>query len=91
MRTTGMVMLIILAAFLMNFVIALLGIPQDIAGWVKSLALNAVEVLWILLIIYLILGCFLEGLSMMITTIPITAPLVISLGLTRPSASSSCS
>ena len=81
MRTTGMVMLIILAAFLMNFVIALLGIPQDIAGWVKSLGLNAVEVLWILLIIYLILGCFLEGLSMMITTIPITAPLVISLGV----------
>jgi C4-dicarboxylate transporter, DctM subunit len=81
MRTTGMVMLIILAAFLMNFVIALLGIPQDIAGWVKSLGLSAVEVLWVLLIIYLILGCFLEGLSMMITTIPITAPLVISLGV----------
>jgi TRAP-type C4-dicarboxylate transport system permease large subunit len=74
-------MLIILAAFLMNFVIALLGIPQDIAGWVKSLGLSAVEVLWVLLIIYLILGCFLEGLSMMITTIPITAPLVISLGV----------
>ena len=81
MRTTGMVMLIIVAAFLMNFVIALLGIPQDIAGWVKSLGLGAVGVLWILLLIYLILGCFLEGLSMMITTIPITAPLVISLGV----------
>lgn len=80
-RTTGMVMLIIVAAFLMNFVIALLGIPQDIAGWVKSLGLNAVQVMWILLLIYLILGCFLEGLSMMITTIPITAPLVISLGV----------
>ncbi|MGH8766373.1 MAG: TRAP transporter large permease [Burkholderiales bacterium] len=81
MRTTGMVMLIILAAFLMNFVIALLGIPQDIAAWVKSLGLNAVQVLWILLLIYMILGCFLEGLSMMITTIPITAPLVIKLGV----------
>ena len=80
-RTTGMVMLIIVAAFLMNFVIALLGIPQDIAGWVKSLGLNAVAVLWILLLNYLILGCFLEGLSMMITTIPITAPLVIGLGV----------
>jgi C4-dicarboxylate transporter, DctM subunit len=81
LRSTGMVMLVILAAFLMNFVIALLGIPQDIAGWVKSLGLGAVEVLWILLLIYMILGCFLEGLSMMITTIPITAPLVISLGV----------
>ena len=81
MRTTGMVMLIIVAAFLMNFVIALLGIPQDIASWVKSLGLGATGVLWILLLIYLVLGCFLEGLSMMITTIPITAPLVISLGV----------
>ncbi len=81
MRSTGMVMLIILAAFLMNFVIALLGIPQDIAGWVKSLGLGPTEVLWILLGIYLILGCFLEGLSMMITTIPITAPMVVSLGV----------
>jgi tripartite ATP-independent transporter DctM subunit len=81
MRTTGMVMLIIVAAFLMNFVIALLGIPQEIAGWVKSLGLSAVGVLWILLLIYLILGCFLEALSMMITTIPITVPLVISLGV----------
>lgn len=81
MRTTGMVMLIIVAAFLMNFVIALLGIPQDIAGWIKSLGWSAVQVMWMLLLIYLILGCFLEGLSMMITTIPITAPLVISLGV----------
>jgi tripartite ATP-independent transporter DctM subunit len=81
MRTTGMVMLIIVAAFLMNFVIALLGIPQEIAGWVKSLGLSAVGVLWILLLIYLILGCFLEALSMMITTIPITVPLVVSLGV----------
>ena len=81
MRTTGMVMLIIVAAFLMNFVIALLGIPQDIAAWVKSLGLGPIGVLWILLLIYLVLGCFLEGLSMMITTIPITAPLVIGLGV----------
>jgi tripartite ATP-independent transporter DctM subunit len=81
MRTTGMVMLIILAAFLMNFVIALLGIPQDIAAWVKAQGLGPIGVLWLLLLIYMILGCFLEGLSMMITTIPITAPLVINLGV----------
>ncbi|MBI4183133.1 MAG: TRAP transporter large permease subunit [Proteobacteria bacterium] len=80
-RTTGMVMLIIVAAFLMNFVIALLGIPQTIAEWVRSLGLTSIEVLWMLLFIYLVLGCFLEGFSMMITTIPIVAPLVFSLGV----------
>ncbi len=81
MRTTGMVMLIISAAFLMNFVVALLGIPQAIAEWVRSLGLTTNQVLWVLLFIYMLLGCFLEGLSMMITTIPIVAPLVISLGV----------
>jgi tripartite ATP-independent transporter DctM subunit len=81
LRTTGMVMLIITAAFLMNFVVGLLGIPQTIAEWVRSLGLTSIEVLWTLLFIYMLLGCFLEGLSMMITTVPIVAPLVISLGV----------
>ncbi len=80
-RTTGMVMMIIVAGFLMNFIVGLLGIPQVIAEWVRSLGLAKIEVLWVLLFIYMLLGCFLEGLSMMITTIPITAPLVISMGV----------
>ena len=80
-RTTGMVMMIIVAGFLMNFIVGLLGIPQVIAEWVRSLGLAKIEVLWVLLFIYMLLGCFLEGLSRMITTIPITAPLVISMGV----------
>ncbi len=80
-RTTGMVMMIIVAGFLMNFIVGLLGISQVIAEWVRSLGLAQIQVLWVLLLIYMLLGCFLEGLSMMITTIPITAPLVISMGV----------
>ncbi len=38
------------------------------------------QTLWILFVIYLILGCFLETLSMIVTTIPIVTPLVVSLG-----------
>jgi len=59
----------------------LLGIPQTIAEWVRSLDVTPTGVLFILLLIYMLLGCFLEGLSMMITTVPIVAPLVISLGV----------
>jgi TRAP-type C4-dicarboxylate transport system permease large subunit len=78
-QTTGMIMAIITAAFLMNFVVGFLGIPQAMGAWVRSLGLSPIEVLWILLLIYLMLGCFLDGLSMIITTIPIVAPLVFSL------------
>jgi len=81
LRVSGMVMLIIVAAFLMSFIIGLLGIPQTLAEWVRSLGLSSIQVLWVLLFIYLVLGCFLEGLSMMITTVPIVAPLVMSLGV----------
>lgn len=78
-ETTGMIMAIMVAAFMMNFVVGYLGIPQAIGEWVKSLGLTGIQVLWILLGIYLVLGCFLDGLSMIITTIPIVAPLVFSL------------
>ncbi|MGH6891272.1 MAG: TRAP transporter large permease [Dongiaceae bacterium] len=80
-RVTGMVMLIIVAAFQMSFVVGLLGIPQTISEWVRSLGLTSIQVLWVLLLIYMVLGCFLEGLSMMITTVPIVAPLVFGLGV----------
>ncbi len=80
MRTTAMVMLVILAAFALNFVIGFLGIPQSAASWIQGLGLSAYQTMWLLLVFYLILGCFLEVVSMMVTTIAIVVPLVVSLG-----------
>jgi C4-dicarboxylate transporter, DctM subunit len=79
-RTTGMVMLIIVAAFYLNFVLSLIGLPQAVTHWVKGLGISPLETIWLLFLIYLILGCFLETLSMMITTIPVVTPLVVALG-----------
>ena len=80
LRTTAMVLLVILAAFALNFVIGFLGIPQSVAGWIEELGLSAYQTIWLLLVFYLILGCFLEVVSMMVTTIGIVVPLVVSLG-----------
>jgi C4-dicarboxylate transporter, DctM subunit len=80
MRTTGMVMLIIVAAFFLNFVLSLIGLPQAVTQWVKGLGISPLETIYVLLLVYLILGCFLETLSMMITTIPVVTPLVVALG-----------
>jgi len=79
-RTTAMVTLIVTAAFFLNFVLSVLGLPQAIATWVKSLGISPMQTIWLLFLIYLILGCFLETLAMMITTIPIVTPLVVSMG-----------
>ncbi len=80
LRTTAMLLLIIVAAFFLNFVFSLVGLPQAIARWITDLGVSPLATLWVLLLIYIILGCFLETLSMMITTIPITTPLVVALG-----------
>ena len=79
-RTTGVVLLIVVAAFFLNFVISLLGVPQAIASWIRDMGISPLETILVLVLLYLVLGCFLETLSMMVTTIPVVTPLVVSLG-----------
>lgn len=78
---TAMIVLIVAAAFYLNFVLGILGVPQALARLVTSLDASPIAVLWILLVFYLILGCFLETLSMMVGTIPIIFPIVTALGI----------
>ena len=80
-RTTAMILLIILAAFFLNFVISILGIPQTMANFVAETGATPLATMVLLTIFYLILGCFLETLSMMIATIPVVTPIVIAIGL----------
>jgi C4-dicarboxylate transporter, DctM subunit len=80
MRVTGMAMLIVLAAFFLSFVVSILGINRDILAFVQALDLTPVQLMIAIVIFYIILGCFLDPLAMMVTTIPIVAPLVSSLG-----------
>ena len=80
MRTTAMVMLIVLAAFFLNFVMVSIGLTGAITDAMKSLELSPTGVILLLVALYLVLGCFMETLSLMIATTPIVAPLVAALG-----------
>ncbi len=80
MRTTGMIMLIILAAQFLNFVLAAIGLTDGAAAAVESLGLGAVGTLLVIALFYLVLGCFMETISMMILTTPFIAPIVFNLG-----------
>ena len=80
MRTTAMVMLIIVAAIFLNFVLGMIGLTQALAQFITSLGLDPFETLLIIIAFYLILGCFMETLSMLITTAPIITPIVVALG-----------
>ncbi|WP_119419793.1 TRAP transporter large permease [Desertibaculum subflavum] len=80
MRTTAMIMLIILAAGFLNFVLAGIGLTTQLADFLKGLGLGPLGMMMAVIVFYMILGCFMETLSMMITTTPLIAPIVFHLG-----------
>jgi C4-dicarboxylate transporter, DctM subunit len=78
---TAMIMLIAAAAFYLNFVLGLMGVPQALANFASQLGTSPLVMLLVLTVFYLILGCFLDALAMIIGTIPIVFPLVTALGI----------
>jgi len=80
MRTTAMVMLIIIAAYFLNFILSAIGLSALLTGFISGLGFSKIQMLIAVVVFYLILGCFMETLSMMITTIPIIAPVMFHLG-----------
>ena len=79
-RTTSMIILIIVAAFCLNFVLALLGLPQAASRAISEAGLSPYATIWLLVLFYIILGCFLEAVAMMVTTVGIVVPIVITAG-----------
>ncbi len=80
-RVSGMVLLIITAAFILNLTISLTGVAEAMTKWVTSLGLSATTMLLVLIVFYLILGMFMDVLSMQVATIPITYPIITALGI----------
>jgi tripartite ATP-independent transporter DctM subunit len=79
-RTTGMIMAIVIGAYFLNVVITTIGLPNQIATLVKTLDLTPLGTLMLIIVFYIILGMFMETLSMMVATIPITTPIVVQAG-----------
>lgn len=80
MRTTGMIMLIIMASYFLNFVLASAGITRELTSFLESAGLGPYSTLLMIIAMYIILGFFIETLSLMVITIPIVAPIIISMG-----------
>jgi tripartite ATP-independent transporter DctM subunit len=80
MRTTAILLLIIAAATFLNFVISALGLTQQLAAFVQNLGLGKLGTMVAIIIFYIVLGCFMETFSMMITTTPLIFPIVVALG-----------
>ena len=81
MRTTAMIMIIVFAAIFLNFVLGFMGITQAMLNFIAELGLTPVQTILLIVVFYLILGMFMETLSMMLTTIPVVFPIVMALGV----------
>ena len=78
--TTGTLFFIALTAFLFGYFMVLTQLPMTVATWVKGLDVPPWTVILILVAVYVMLGCFLDSLSMIVVTVPVFLPLVQTLG-----------
>tara|TARA_X000000368_G_scaffold265539_1_gene210250 strand:- start:155 stop:643 length:489 start_codon:yes stop_codon:yes gene_type:complete len=76
-KISSMIIFIMLCAQFFNFMIGMLGLPKVLVEQISSFTTNKYILLITLIIFYMILGCFLETLSMMIATVPIIIPLIL--------------
>ena len=76
---SAMIFLIIFGAGLFNSFLALSQLPQEIALYVSNQGFSPWLVLWVILGLYLIFGCFMDSLSMIILTVPIFYPIIIGM------------
>ncbi|MFZ0849016.1 MAG: TRAP transporter large permease subunit [Hyphomicrobiaceae bacterium] len=81
MRTSCMITLILAGAAFLAVAMGFTGLPRQVAGWIASMHLSVYTLLLALLILYIILGCFLDGISMVVLTTSVIQPLIIQAGV----------
>jgi tripartite ATP-independent transporter DctM subunit len=79
-RTTAMLYLIIIGASVLNPFLAMTHVPATLGEDMTSLGLGPYGVLFMIVVIYLMLGMFMDGLAMLVVTIPIFFPIMMGLG-----------
>lgn len=79
-RVTAMIMFVILGAYVLNFALASAGLGQALRALLDGLGLSPLSTLLVIVGLYVVLGFFIETLSLMVATIPIVVPIVVDLG-----------
>ncbi len=79
-RTCSMIGLILVGALFLSKAMARLAIPTEVASAIQALELSPYALIFLLMLFYLLLGCFLDGLSSIVMTLPVTLPLVLAAG-----------
>jgi tripartite ATP-independent transporter DctM subunit len=79
-KITCMIMLVVIGASFLNFTLASAGLGRELADFMEGMGLSPLGTIMVVVLIYIVLGFFIETLSLMVVTIPIIVPLVIAQG-----------
>jgi len=78
--TTAMVFTILIGANIFGYFMTVSRIPDALSGWIAGLAVNRYAVMSIICLVYIVLGCLMEGMAIMVLTLPVIFPVVMQLG-----------
>ncbi|MGM0743502.1 MAG: TRAP transporter large permease [Pseudomonadota bacterium] len=71
---------VMLGALVLSQSISILGLPLEVMSWIESMNLTPLSVLFAVSVFYLVLGCFFDGISLMLMTLPIVFPVMTGVG-----------
>jgi TRAP-type C4-dicarboxylate transport system permease large subunit len=82
-RTTALVMFVIVGAYFLNYALGATGLGRQLNTFLNELGLGPYGMLLVIILMYIVLGFFIETLALMIATIPIVVPIVAGLGFDK--------
>lgn len=80
-RTSCMIALILLGAAFLSVAMGFTGLPRNLAAWIAAMELSVPMLLFALTIFFIVLGCFLDGISVIVLTTSIIMPMVSAVGI----------
>ena len=80
-RTSAMIALILAGAAFLSLAMGFTGLPRHVAEWIASLSLSKFELLMALLVFYIVIGCFLDGISSVVLTMAVVEPMIRQAGI----------
>ncbi|TBR41593.1 TRAP transporter large permease subunit [Marinomonas agarivorans] len=80
-KSSCMIGLILAGAHFLTLAMGFLGIPKSLAAWIAQMSLNPLELLLYLTVLFVILGCFLDGISVVVLTTAVVLPMVQQAGI----------
>ena len=80
-RTSAMVALILAGAAFLSLSMGFTGLPRALAAWIADMQLSRFELLMALLVFYIVIGCFLDGISSVVLTMAVVEPMIRAAGI----------